>query len=130
MLHASKRSSCAPTDVMPSTISSASVPRVSFASSGTGWIAAWGSVCAIAAPATPPVAAIQAARIGAKTLLVEHGSQLGGTMTVGGVAFPGLFHAWGKQVIGGIGWDLVRQTVELDGGRLPEPDEGAERESD
>jgi len=66
------------------------------------------------------VAAIQAARIGAKTLLVEHGSQLGGTMTVGGVAFPGLFHAWGKQVIGGIGWDLVRQTVELDGGRLPD----------
>ncbi len=66
------------------------------------------------------VAALQAARIGAKTLLVEHGSQLGGTMTVGGVAFPGLFHAWGKQVIGGIGWDLVRQTVELDGGRLPD----------
>ncbi|HUT91228.1 MAG TPA: FAD-dependent oxidoreductase [Thermoguttaceae bacterium] len=66
------------------------------------------------------IAAIQAARIGAKTLLVERGSQLGGTMTVGGVAFPGLFHAWGKQVISGIGWDLVRQTVELDGGRLPD----------
>ncbi len=66
------------------------------------------------------IAAIQAARIGAKTFLVERGSQLGGTMTVGGVAFPGLFHAWGKQVIGGIGWDLVRQTVELDGGRLPD----------
>lgn len=66
------------------------------------------------------IAAIQAARIGAKTLLVEGGSQLGGTMTVGGVAFPGLFHAWGKQVIAGIGWELVRQTVELDGGRLPD----------
>ena len=37
-------------------------------------------------------------------------------MTVGGVAFPGLFHAWGKQVIAGVGWELVRQTVELDGG--------------
>ena len=66
------------------------------------------------------IAAIQAGRAGAKTLLVEQGSQLGGTMTVGGVAFPGLFHAWGKQVIAGIGWDLVRQTVELDGGRLPD----------
>lgn len=66
------------------------------------------------------VAAIQAARSGAKTVLVERGSQLGGTMTVGGVAFPGLFHAWGKQVIAGIGWELVRQTVELDGGQLPD----------
>ena len=45
------------------------------------------------------IAAIQAARAGAKTVLIEHGSQLGGTTTVGGVAFPGLFHAWGKQVI-------------------------------
>jgi hypothetical protein len=53
-------------------------------------------------------------------LLLERGSQLGGTMTVGGVAFPGLFHAWGRQVIAGIGWDLVRQTVELDGGTLPD----------
>jgi hypothetical protein len=66
------------------------------------------------------IAAIQSARVGAKTLLVERGSQLGGTMTVGGVAFPGLFHAWGKQVIAGIGWDLVRETVELDGGQLPD----------
>lgn len=66
------------------------------------------------------IAAIQAARAGAKTLLVERGSQLGGTMTVGGVAFPGLFHAWGKQVIAGIGWELVRQSVELDGGQLPD----------
>jgi hypothetical protein len=66
------------------------------------------------------VAAIQAARAGARTVLIEQNSQLGGTMTVGGVAFPGLFHAWGKQVIAGIGWDLVRETVELDGGSLPD----------
>jgi len=66
------------------------------------------------------VAAIQAARAGAKTVLIERGSQLGGTMTVGGVAFPGLFHAWGKQVIAGIGWELVTQTVKLDGGTLPD----------
>ncbi len=66
------------------------------------------------------IAAIQAARTGAKTVLIERGSQLGGTMTVGGVAFPGLFHAWGKQIIAGIGWELVRETVVMDQGKLPD----------
>lgn len=66
------------------------------------------------------IAAIQAARVGAKTLLVERGSQLGGTTTTGGVAFPGLFHAWGKQIISGIGWELVFESVILDGGKLPD----------
>ncbi len=65
------------------------------------------------------VAAIQAGRAGAKTLIVERNSQLGGTTTTGGVAFPGLFDAWGKQVIAGIGWELVKESVELDGGELP-----------
>jgi len=65
------------------------------------------------------VAAIQAGRAGAKTLIVERGAQLGGTTTTGGVSFPGLFDAWGKQVIAGIGWELVKEAVELDGGRLP-----------
>src|SRR5690554_7885918 len=51
------------------------------------------------------IAAIQAGRAGVKTLLMERGSQLGGTTTTGGVAFPGLFHAWGKQIIAGIGWE-------------------------
>ena len=65
------------------------------------------------------VAAIQASRAGAKTLIVERNSQLGGTTTTGGVAFPGLFDAWGKQVIAGIGWELVKESLELDGGQLP-----------
>lgn len=65
------------------------------------------------------VAAIQAGRAGAKTLIVERNSQLGGTTTTGGVAFPGLFDAWGKQVIAGIGWELVKESVEVDGGQLP-----------
>ncbi len=65
------------------------------------------------------VAAIQAGRLGAKTLIVERGSQLGGTMTTGGVAFPGLFDAWGKQVIAGIGWELVKESVEMDEGEFP-----------
>ncbi len=64
------------------------------------------------------VAAIQAGRMGAKTVLLERNSQLGGTTTTGGVSFPGLFHAWGKQIIGGIGWELVAKSVEVDGREL------------
>lgn len=66
------------------------------------------------------VAAIQAGRAGASVLLVERGSQLGGTMTTGGVAYPGLFDAWGKQVIAGIGWEIVKESVEMDGGNFPD----------
>lgn len=66
------------------------------------------------------IAAIQSARAGCSTILVENGSQLGGTTTTGGVAFPGLFHAWGKQVISGIGWELVTEAVKLDDGQLPD----------
>ena len=64
------------------------------------------------------VAAIQAARLGARTAIIEAGPQLGGTMTTGGVSFPGLFHAWGRQVIAGIGWELVLKAVDLDSGTL------------
>lgn len=66
------------------------------------------------------IAALQAARSGCSTILVENGSQLGGTTTTGGVAFPGLFHAWGKQVIRGIGWELITETVDLSDGVLPD----------
>ncbi len=66
------------------------------------------------------IAAIQAGRTGSSTILVENGSQLGGTTTTGGVAFPGLFHAWGKQIISGIGWQLVKEAVRLDDGILPD----------
>lgn len=66
------------------------------------------------------IAAIQAGRAGAKVVLIENGSQLGGTTTTGGVNFPGIFFAWGKQVIGGIGWELVQETVALNDGVLPD----------
>ena len=65
------------------------------------------------------IAAIQAARAGSKTVLVEFGSQLGGTTTTGGVSFPGLFHAWGKLVISGIGWEMVEECVALNDDELP-----------
>ncbi len=73
------------------------------------------------------IAAIQAGRAGAKTLLVEKNGMLGGTMTVGGVNYPALFFAWGKQIIGGIGWELVKKTLDETGQELPdmtEPTEG------
>jgi hypothetical protein len=66
------------------------------------------------------IAAIQAARAGCSTILVENGSQPGGTTTTGGVSFPGLFHAWGKQIISGIGWELVTESVALNDGELPD----------
>jgi len=66
------------------------------------------------------IAAIQAGRLGARTILVEAGSQLGGTTTSAGVDFPGLFHAWGRQIIAGIGWELVCATVKLNNDRLPD----------
>lgn len=65
-------------------------------------------------------AAIASGRAGARTVLVEQASQVGGNTTTGGVNFPGLFHAWGKQIIAGIGWDLVERTVALAGDKLPD----------
>ncbi|MGV3508899.1 MAG: FAD-dependent oxidoreductase, partial [Sphingobacteriaceae bacterium] len=66
------------------------------------------------------IAAIQAGRAGRKVILVENGSQLGGTTTTGGVNYPGIFFAWGKQVIGGIGWELVQEAVALNNDKLPD----------
>lgn len=65
-------------------------------------------------------ASLQAARLGLRTGLVEKNGALGGTTTVAGVSLPGLFHAWGHQIIAGFGWDLVRRAVEVDGRALPD----------
>lgn len=64
-------------------------------------------------------AAISAARSGAKTLLIEKNSMLGGTMTVGAVNFPGLFFAWGKQIISGPCWEFIERVIALGGARMP-----------
>ena len=65
-------------------------------------------------------AAISAAKNGVKTILVEKNSTLGGTVTTGGVNFPGLFFAWGRQIIDGPCWAAIKRTVELGGAKLPE----------
>ncbi len=57
------------------------------------------------------VSAIQSGRLGVRTLLVEKNGMLGGTMTVGGINHPSHFHAWGRQVVGGIGYELARRTL-------------------
>ncbi len=56
-------------------------------------------------------AAIQAARAGAVTCIVEKNGVCGGTLTAAGVDCPGLFNAWGKQIIAGIGWELIKKTL-------------------
>ncbi len=65
-------------------------------------------------------AAIQAAQTGASTLLIEKNGVCGGTTVSAGVDFIGLFHAWGKQVISGIGWDIVVKTIKESGGVFPD----------
>ncbi len=97
-----------------------SPPRPEAAGKAGGSITTKADVLVIGGGTAGTIAAIQAARAGAKTVLVERGSQLGGTTTVGGVAFPGLFHAWGKQIISGIGWELVSESVAMDNGKLPD----------
>ena len=67
-------------------------------------------------------AALQASRIlgAGRVSLVEKNGMCGGTTTAGGVNFPGIFHAWGRQVIGGIGWELIEQVRRECGKPLPE----------
>ncbi len=66
------------------------------------------------------VAAIQAARAGASTILIEMTSQLGGTITNCGVYGCAYFFAGKKQVVSGIGWELAKETIELS--NMPMPD--------
>lgn len=77
-------------------------------------------VAVIGAGTAGTIAAIQAGRLGLRTLLVEKNGMPGGTTTVASVNFPGIFHAWGRQVIAGIGWELVSRTVALCGETLPD----------
>ncbi|QNN24127.1 FAD-dependent oxidoreductase [Planctomycetales bacterium ZRK34] len=102
------------------TIASESKSAAQVKSAGDGIIDSEVDVLVVGGGTAGTIAAIQSGRAGARTLLLERNGQLGGTTTIGGVAFPGLFDAWGKQVIAGIGWELVSDTVELDGGTFPD----------
>ncbi|NLO73387.1 MAG: FAD-dependent oxidoreductase, partial [candidate division WS1 bacterium] len=66
------------------------------------------------------VAAVQAARAGARTLVLEMTGQLGGTMTSGGVSAPAYFWSPDRQVIAGIGWELLLRCQALGGAEVPD----------
>ncbi len=68
------------------------------------------------------IAAIQAARAGAATLLVEKNGMLGGTMIAQGINAPAHFFAWGRQIIAGIPWELYVRTKTLAGEPIPTPE--------
>ncbi len=66
-------------------------------------------------------AAMQSARLGACTILIERSGICGGTLSLAGIACPGLFFDEnGRQIIGGIGWELVKECVETCGDTLPD----------
>lgn len=67
------------------------------------------------------IAAIQSARAGASTLLIEKSGMLGGTMTVAGISVPASFFSWDRQVIGGIGFDLVCAALKEEGRTISGP---------
>ena len=64
-------------------------------------------------------AALGAKNAGSDTILIEKNTILGGTMTQAKVCFPGLFHAWGRQIIGGYGFEAVKRTLKFEQRDLP-----------
>ena len=96
-------------------------------------VVAWGCLCpsafaaemscdvlVIGGGAAGIAAALQSGRAGASTVLVERGSQVGGNMTTGGVNFPGLFHAGGRQIIDGCAYGILTNAAALSGFVLPD----------
>ncbi len=66
------------------------------------------------------IAAVQAARTGIKTSVIEAGTMLGGTMTSGGVYMPNHFYSTQGPVVLGIAWELYKKSMEIE--RRPIPD--------
>ncbi len=66
------------------------------------------------------IAAIQSARAGAVTSVIEADSMLGGTMTSGGVYMPCHFFSTKGPVVQGIPWELYTRSKQIEG--LPVPD--------
>ena len=64
-------------------------------------------------------AALGAKNAGVDVVLIEKNNILGGTMTQGMVCCPGLFHAWGKQIINGYGFEAVKRALKYEGRDVP-----------
>jgi len=61
------------------------------------------------------VAALQAARAGVRTSVIEAGTMLGGTMTAGGVYMPNHFFRPQGPVVLGIAWELYTESKKIEG---------------
>lgn len=67
------------------------------------------------------VAAVSAARAGMRTAIIERLSTFGGTATAGYVIpISGYFHK-GKQVVGGIAWEVVKRLEEFGAAQVEYP---------
>jgi len=67
------------------------------------------------------VAAIAAARMGARTALVERLGFLGGLATAGLVAPVSEFRKNGRRIIGGIPWEVMERLAQKGGADLSYP---------
>ncbi len=65
-------------------------------------------------------AAVASARNGAKTALIEDLGALGGILTTGGNPEIGIFYAYKKQAIAGIGWELCKRLEEKGFAEIPD----------
>lgn len=65
-------------------------------------------------------AAVAAGRQGKKTALVEDMGALGGIMTTGGNPQIGIFYAYYKQAIAGIGWELCKNLEQMGFAEIPD----------
>ena len=67
------------------------------------------------------IAAVAAAREGAKTAIIEQYGFLGGMATAGYVTPLSVFTYSGELVIGGIPWEFVNRLEEMGGGYIEKP---------
>ena len=67
------------------------------------------------------IAAIAAARQGAKTALVERYGFLGGMATIGFVNPLSVFTYNGEKVVGGIAWEFIERLQQMGGGLIEHP---------
>lgn len=67
------------------------------------------------------IAAIAAARGGARTALIERYGFLGGAATAGLVAPISVFNYNGRRIIDGLPWEFVERLIEIDGAREEKP---------
>lgn len=77
-------------------------------------------VLVVGGSGTGATAAIQAARLGAKTILLEISHKMGGTNVTAGVTSIHVFGAWNRQIIAGIPWEIMEELAALDGARIPD----------